>query len=707
MKRKTIEDIYPLSPLQQGLLFHTLYAPKSGIYVEQFCCIIRGDLDVAAFRESFRQVIDRHTALRTAYRWQDLDQPLQVVHRHAELPFEEHDWRTAAAVRQQEWLADYVRTDRERGFVLSRAPLLRGALFRVAADAFNMVLSNHHIVTDGWSMAILIKEVLAIYEAACQGRDLNLPRSLPYRDYIAWLQAQDLAQAEAYWRKVLGGFAAATPLGVDRARPGQDATSESDSSPEQEVHLTVAATAALQEFARCHQLTLNTVIQGAWGLLLSRYSGQSDVVFGTTVSGRAGALAGIESMVGLFINTLPVRVRLTGQAQLLPWLRDPCRAQLVELRQYEFSPLAEVQHWSDVPRGQPLFESTVVFENYPLEARLPSSSGSLRVESVRLLERTNYPLSLVAEPGPELLLRVCYDAHRFDDDAIARLLEHLQTLLKGMVADPARTLSAVPLLPQAEREQVMVRWNATAVELTVDRPAHELFETQVGRTPAATALSCGDTHLTYQELNARANRLARRLRALGVGPEQRVGLCVSRSPAMVVGLLGVLKAGGAYVPLDPEYPPARLAFMLEDARVAVLLTEARLVETLPQPEGGRVLCLDDQAESHAGWDDSNLAGGATLEDLAYVIYTSGSTGTPKGVMVTHGGLTNYLAWVARAYPVDAGHGAPVHSSLSFDLTVTSLFAPLCGGRMLSTCSTRAWVSSNWRRPCGGSTTTAW
>jgi hypothetical protein len=454
MKQKDIEDIYPLSPLQHGLLFHTLYASGSGVYVEQFLCHVHGILDVAAFGNSFRKVIDRHPALRTAYRWNDLDRPLQVVYKHVELPFEEHDWRTTPPEAQEERLAGYLRADRERGFMPSRPPLSRLALFRRADDAYDVVWSCHHMVMDGWSMPIVLKEVLEFYDAETYRRELRLPPCPPYRNYIAWLQAQDSTAAEAFWRRTLAGFETPTPLAIDAARSGEVEPSSPVSFGEHELRLTPEATARLNQFVRRHRLTLNTLIQGAWSALLSRYSERSDVVFGVTVSGRPTSLARVETIVGLFINTLPLRITVPGSALVIPWLHD-VQARLVELRQFEFSSLVQVQQWSDVPRGRPLFESIVVFENYPLDATLFSRSGGLGVEPVRILEQTNYPLTLVALPGTELLLRLGYDAHRFDATAIRRLLGHLRTLLEGLGAGTDRRLEDLPMLTAVEHEQLV------------------------------------------------------------------------------------------------------------------------------------------------------------------------------------------------------------------------------------------------------------
>jgi amino acid adenylation domain-containing protein len=588
MSVKTIEDAYPLSSLQQGLLFHSLYAPSSGVYVEQMSFDLSGTLNVSAFTQAWQQVIDRHSILRTAFVWEKLKKPLQVVGRQVKLSWEEHNWQGVSPIEQQERLKNLLQAERKQGFELSKAPLMRLTLIQLTEATYHLIWSHHHLLLDGWSTQLIFKEVIAYYEGFCQGQQLSLERPRPYRDYIAWLQQQDLSQAEAFWREKLKGFTAPTPLSVDqifRTLPDQKEDYE-----EQEIRLSARTTAALQSLGQQQHLTLNTLVQGAWALLLSRYSGEEDVVFGATVSGRSSALAKVESMVGLFINTLPIRVQVASEESLLTWLQQ-LQAQQTEARQYEYSSLVDIQGWSDVPRDMPLFESIVVFENYPLEAHPRERVVDLEIGNVRAFEKTNYPLTAIALPGLELVLKVLYDCHRFDSATITRMLGHFQTVLESMVANPKQRLCELSLLTEGERHQLLKAWNKTKAEYPQDRCLHQLFEAQVERTPNAIAAVFENQQITYQELNARANQLAHDLQKLGVEPEVLVGICVERSLDMIIGILGILKAGGAYVPLDPAYPKERLAFMLEDAQVSVLLTQQRLLEILPEYRA-EIICLD-------------------------------------------------------------------------------------------------------------------
>jgi len=454
---RQIEDVYPLSPTQQGMLFYSLYAPRSGVYVQQMSFVVHGNLNVLIFEQAWQRVIDRHPILRTAFIWEDLDEPLQVVRHKARLPLERHDWRGLSPTEQEERLESFLQADRSRGFELSKASLMRLILIQLAEDTCQFIWSLHHLLLDGWSLPLILKEILAFYEAFCRGQDLRLERPRPYRDYIAWLRQQDISKAEVFWRQTLKGFTAPTPLGLGRVSgslPGQEARHK-----EQELRLSVAVTATLRSLVRQHNLTLNTLVQGVWALLLSHYSGEEDVVFGATISGRPAALAGVESMVGLFINTLPVRVRVSPEAMLLSWLKE-LQSQMVELRQYEYSSLVQIQGWSEVPRGLPLFETIVVFANYPTDVS-PWEQGEkdrgFEIGEVRGIEQTNYPLTVTAIPGSELLLQVNYNCHHFDATTVSRILGHFEVLLRNIVTQrDARLNDLEEILAQAERQQRII-----------------------------------------------------------------------------------------------------------------------------------------------------------------------------------------------------------------------------------------------------------
>ncbi|WP_346294195.1 amino acid adenylation domain-containing protein [Sphaerothrix gracilis] len=669
---KNVESIYPLSPMQQGMLFHTLLAPESGAYFEQISCTLSGDFNPAAFRQAWQRVVERHPILRTLFLWEGRKQPLQIVRKSVSLPWMTADWRSQPPSDHPALLEQFLQTDREQGFELHQAPLMRLALIQIAAAKYYFVWSYHHLLLDGWCKPLILNEMLTYYEALTQGKDRQLPPAPPYRRYITWLQKQDLAQAKAFWQHSLQGLTQPTPLPIRPARP--NLTGEPR---QQQIQLAAASTQTLRNFAQQYRLTLNTLVQAAWGLLLSRYSGETDVVFGATVSGRSPHLADSESIVGPLINTLPARLQISPEANLLTWLQT-IQSRQVEREQYAYTPLADIQKWSEMPQGCPLFDSILVFENYPIDQSLQQRHGHIQISHLSGFERTNYPLTVVVMPTQRLSIQIHYDSQQFEAASVERLLKHLANLLTAIAANAQQKLSDISLLEAAE-QQLMAAWNNTQAEYPREKCLHQLFEAQVNQTPEAPAVTFQGRSLTYGQLNRKANQLARYLQKLGVKPEVLVGVCVERSWEMLVGLLGVLKAGGAYIPLDPSYPPERLAFMLADSQAAVLLTQKQLRPKLPA-HAAQVVYLDADWDKVGREDARNPASDVHPQNLAYVIYTSGSTGKPKGTMIVHRGLVNYLSWCTQAYAVAAGGGTLVHSSISFDATITSLFAPLLVGQ---------------------------
>jgi hypothetical protein len=621
MSTANIEDAYPLSPMQEGMLFHSLYDSEVGLYVPQVVCVLQ-NLNVTAFEGSWQRLIDHHPVLRAAFAWKNLDKPLQVVGRHVDLPLIKQDWRGLSKDEQEKRLEAYLLEDRRRGFKLSRAPLTRLALFQIADDAHKFVWSIHHVLLDGWSQSRLLKQVLALYESFSQGEDHQLEKTRPYRDYITWLQRQDMAEAESFWRRTLKGFT--TPTSIRGCKSTNKTAEHQERFREEQLCLRAPVTEALQSMGRQHQLTMNSLVQGAWAVLLSRYSGTNDVVFGTTVSGRPPSLAGSEFMIGMFINTLPVRVRIEPGDSLIPWLKKLQEHQ-VDLRQFEYTPLVQIQGWSEIPRGRSSFESIVVFENYPVSTSLPQptvDAKGLRIRQMRSVERTNYPLTVVAALESDLLLQISYDTTIFDGPTIRRMLSHLETLLEGMTTNPDQHVAALPMLTREEREQVVRGWNETARSYGPGECFHELFARQVERTPEAVAVVCGGEEVSYRELNERANRLGHYLQEVGIGVESLVGILQPRAVEMVVSLLAVLKAGAAYVPLEAGYPAERLRYMIADAGVGLVLTSGGLAERVGV--GAPVVDVEQEREAIAAASSGAVPSEVGAANLAYVIYTSGS-----------------------------------------------------------------------------------
>ncbi len=485
-----IEDIYELSPLQQGILFHSLYAPESAVYFVQLCYALHGNLNVIAFEQAWQEVVTRHAALRTAYYWENLEKPLQVVHRQVKVPLVQDDWRDIEPVEQPQKLQIFLSSDRTSGFDFTHPCLMRLHLIRCTDDSYYFIWSKHHLILDGWSTALVLKEVVEIYQALCQGENLALVLGTSFGDYIGWLQQQDLCTAKAFWQQSLKGVTAPTPL----INLNVESSNQLEKYDERVIELSQTTTAALQALARQNQLTLSTIIQGAWSLLLSRYSGETDVVYGVTVSGRPADLVKAESIVGMFINTLPMRVTIDTQESLLSWLKK-IQSQLAEIQQYEYSPLIEVQGWSQVPRGVPLFESILVFENYPVDRVLQEWQSDLEIENINTFDNTNYPLTITVIPGCELKIAIAYECDRFDVSTIDRILGHLQTLLEAMVSNPHLQSKELPLLTSAEKNQLLIEWNSQKLDYP-NQCIHQLFEKVVEQTPDAIAVEFASRLLT-------------------------------------------------------------------------------------------------------------------------------------------------------------------------------------------------------------------
>ncbi|MFQ4145495.1 amino acid adenylation domain-containing protein [Chlorogloeopsis sp. ULAP02] len=677
-KNQNVEDVYPLSPMQQGMLFHSVFAPASGVYIGQSTYELHGNLDIFALELSWQQVIERHSILRTAFVWANLEKPIQVVGRSVKLPLLKHDWRGLSVSQQQQQLETFMQTDRHQDFELSKAPLMRLNLIQLSDEIYYLILTHHHLVLDGWSLPLLFGEVIACYEAFRRGQKLSLSRPIPYRNYIAWLQKQDLFQAQKFWQKYLQGFTAPTPLGVEQNT--HHLVNHNKNAAVQQLCLSAETTSELQAFARKHRLTLNTIVQGVWALLLNRYGNETDVVFGATSAGRPVDLIGAETMIGNLINTLPVRVQIDFKESIISWMQR-LQVQQIESRQYEYCSLIDIQAGSEVARGVPLFESIIVFENYPKDASLQQRVGSLQIRKVNSILETNYPLTVLVGAFPNFYLNILYERDRFADATITRMLGHLQTMLVNIIAHPERCLADLPLLTEAELHQVLQEWNNTSQEYPLDKCIHQLFAEQVERTPDAVAVVFENQQLTYRQLNQQANQLAHYLQKLGVGPEVLVGICVERSPLMVIGLLGILKAGGAYVPLDPSYPQQRLAFMLENSQTPILLCQHHLAENLPTDKT-QLLCLDINWKQIAQESKENPVCNIQPENLAYVIYTSGSTGKPKGAMNSHQGICNRLLWMQDTYQLTAVDCVLQKTPFSFDVSVWEFFWPLLTGARL-------------------------
>ncbi|MFJ9841392.1 non-ribosomal peptide synthase/polyketide synthase [Kitasatospora sp. NPDC101155] len=672
---RDVEDLLPLTPLQEGMLFHRLVGGPDDVYVDQAALLLEGVGDPHAFALAWQRVADRTPALRTSVRWEGVPRPLQVVRRGVRLPVTHLDLRALDPRERVDRLARLRADDLAQGLDIATAPLTRLTLVRLPEARLQLLWTSHHLILDGWSLAQVLTDVFEEYAAlTTEGAPTPAVRR-PFADYVRWLADQDDEAARAHWRGVLAGFATATPLPADRVRRGAHRARSADTHT---ARLSEEASERLARTARQAGLTLGSVVQGAWALLLSRYSGEPDVLFGTTVSGRPEELPGVESMIGMFINTLPSRVRVDGRRTAAAWLRELQEAQ-AEGRRHAAVSLAELTGFSDVPRGSALFDSIVAFENYPFDDARTAGTG-VRLAEVSSRDATNYPLVLRAHQGAHLGFDLAYDPELFDAATVRGLAERLCLLLTELAGGLDRPLRALAWTTAEERHRLLVDRNGTAH----GRPTHtlvDLFEAQAARTPHAEAVTCGAEHLDYATLDARAGRLAHRLAELGAGPERFVALALPRTAELVVAVLAVLKTGAAYLPLDPGLPAERRAQLLRDAAPVALVTPSAEIAEVP------VVALDDPrvradlARRPAG---PPAPGHRPLPDSpAYAIFTSGSTGRPKGVVVPHANVVRLFEQTRELFGFGAQDVWTLFHSYTFDFSVWELWGPLLhGGRLV-------------------------
>ena len=564
-----IEDVLPLSPLQEGLLFHALYdAQAPDVYTVQLELDLDGPLDGAGLEAAAQALIARHAPLRAGFHHHELSRPVQIVVPQAAAPWRMIDLSSLDEVSRAAEATRITTEDRATRFDLAAPPLMRFALIRFATQQHRLVITNHHLLMDGWSAPVLVRELFQLY--ASKGDAGALPRLTPYRNYLSFLAAQDRQAAVAAWQEMLAGLDEPTQVAPQARR-------RTPVAPQQiALSLDETLTAALNQQARRQGLTLNTMLQAAWAILLGRMTGRDDVVFGVTVAGRPPEIAGIESMVGLFINTLPLRLKLPPGKPLRELLKETQDSQS-RLMAHQHLGLAEIQALAGL--GE-LFDTLIVFENYPVEREsIDIEARGVRLAKVSGRDATHYPLALVVMPGEQLHLRLDYQPDLFDHDHVQTLASRLVRLLEAAVASPDAALGGLEILEAAERHRIVEQWNATA-RAVAPSSLPELFAAQAALTPDAVAVVFEDRELSYAALDAHSNRLAHHLRAQGVGAETVVGLLVERSLEMVIALIGILKAGGAYLPLDPSYPVERLAFMVADAGCELLVTQQPLIERL-------------------------------------------------------------------------------------------------------------------------------
>ncbi len=680
-KRNSIENMYPLSPMQEGLLFHTLLSPTAGTYVPQIVLSLASlednkRIEGSLLEQAWEEAIARHSILRTGFYWEQREQPFQVVYRQSAMIQKkefwiEQDWQHLSAAEQAAKLEILLACNRNEPFNLNQPPLMRLIWVCLGDNRYYLIWCYHHLILDGWSASQLLKEVFQQYFIlAGTISPATKPTLHAYSDYIAWLNKQNITAAQSFWKAYLKGWNGPTPLSILSSQPLNPTVKLTAGSPqnqlaEQQRPISAKKTQQIKAFAKTQKITLNTVIQAALGFVLSRYCDEKDIVFGATCAGRPTELAGALSMVGLFINTLPVRVQIERQSTVAEWLQS-FSAQQSTTTDYEYVSLRELQTWvgQGIGQGQSLFDCLLVFESYPVSAELFNNQSALRLEDIQFNEWTHFPLTILVSGEEQITFMAKYRSDRLSSEAVSRFLGHLNTAIMAFAKDSEHELKDISLLCSAEKKQ-LADWNKTAVEdYPLSQTLPDLFEAQVEKTPEVIALIFQDQSLSYQALNQQANQLAHHLQSLGIGPEQRVAVRLDRSFEMAIALLAIIKTGAAYVPLDPSYPEDRLSYMLADANVSATISEQSFNSSVEQ-----LSTQNPQRTLHP-------------QNSVYVIYTSGSTGQPKGVINTHQGLVNRLCWMQQTYSLKTGDRVLHKTPLSFDVSVWEIFWPLLNGATL-------------------------
>ncbi|RJO70062.1 amino acid adenylation domain-containing protein [Nocardia panacis] len=662
---KGIEDVYELTPIQQGLLFEQLKRPEAGVYYEQLVLTFDGAMNTDAFQRAWQLVVDRHPILRTSFHWRAEELPLQVVHERAELPLEVLDWQDLSETEQQDRLQKWLDRERIEGFELTKAPLMRISVIQTAPRTWQFVWRLSHLLMDGWSFGLAVTDFVGAYRATCLGHEPKWNPMRPYRDYAAWWHKQDGVRGRDFWERELSDFQPPAPLFLG----GSKAPEGEPSHGFVELQLDEIEP-GLRELARTNQLTLNTLVQGAWLLVLAHYYGTNDVACGFTMAHRPAELRGSETILGPLIATMPVREKLEMTRAALSWLGD-LQVHIAAVRENTTLPLFDVQRVLGRPLTVPLLESSVSYENMPMPDFALAETG-MTLRSMRYDGRPHYPITMVIMPGDGMPLRVIYDRGRFSAEAAQRFCDQLREVLTQLVEHPELTLGE--LSPGGATAAPV----SGSVGLEVEnRSLPAIFIEHAHRTPDAVALVDGDKRTSYRELDAQSDAIAAQLIEAGIRPGGRVGLHLDRSTRLIAALLGTLKAGAAYVPLEPEQPTERLADILADAAPGAVITSPELAAHLPAFDG--VILAEDPADEPA-YPALPAIG---PEDPAYVLYTSGSTGRPKGVVVTHRNVVSLLAAGRAEFGSTASDVWTFSHSFAFDYSVWEMWGALGnGGRLV-------------------------
>jgi amino acid adenylation domain-containing protein len=671
--KENIKDIYKLSPMQEGMYFQYLYDKDSIQYFSQTSYRILGNLDIDAIRNSLNELFRRYDVLRTVFNHEKMDLPLQVVLKEqpAEFHFEDIS-KTDNQVEKEKYIEYRKQKEQERKFNLNRDSLLRVALLRIGEGEYEFIWSSHHIIMDGWCLGILISDFYAIYESMIHNQKLVLSEPKQYRLWIEWLEQKDQSLAEKHWREYLNGYDAAA--GVTAIR--MNTHKEKDYLEKQlDLILTNEEYGSLKRISGKYMVTLSTILKTAWGITLAKLNNQNDVVFGEVVSGRSAEIEGIESMVGLFINTLPARILFDDDSKFDD-LIVKIQAEAIINEKYSYYPAPKIQSQSLIKQN--LFDNIFVFQNYPLaglsgKIEDNESASGFKIVRIDAFENTGYDFNLIIVPDQSITISFKYNSFVYKDEMVQRIVSLYKSILTQLLDNPGLSLGNLELLSEEEQDLILYGYNNTKSDYPAQKTINELFEDQAARIPDKPAVIFGDASITYKELNEKAGNLACLLRGKGVTRNSIVGIMAKRSFEMMIGIMGILKAGGAYLPLEPDNP--KTDYIIKDSGARIVLVQHKYKNNLPT--GIEAVELEDAGvyrEQYSGLERINKA-----EDLAYVIYTSGSTGNPKGVMIEHRSVVNRLNWMQRKYRLTGEDVILQKTPFTFDVSVWELFGWFLAG----------------------------
>ncbi|MGM1019428.1 MAG: non-ribosomal peptide synthetase [Bacillota bacterium] len=635
--KEQIQDIYALSPMQEGILYHSLSDTDPNTYVVQLILTMGGHLNVELMRQSFSTIIQRHNVLRTTFLMEKVKRPLQVVLTERPLQFICESREDISSLDGKLWIQQYLKRDRQRGFNLTKDPLIRLSMLQTSPKEWTCVLTFHHILMDGWCSDLLLCELFDIYISLVKGQTKAICLEQPYSQYIEWFAKQDQESALKYWKDYLEGFEEGSTL-PGQTRSNKKKSIQDYSLGKHSIQLERPLSELIKELARNNQVTLNAVYQTLWGIVLQKYNNTNDAVFGSVVAGRPPEISAVDQMIGLFINTVPVRIQSAGDLTFVSLMQQIHHLNL-NSQPYEHLSLSQIQNQSI---GQSLFNHIYVFDNTPLNSSWKHllAEVNINIKDVDVIEHTNYDLSITVLPGDKTNITFIYNSNIFQEDIIKRMANHMYTVAMKICSEPSVCLKDICILSAEEENELIALGRSKSMERSGKETLADLFEKQVEVLPFATALTFGDTHISYRELNKQANRLAYALQDLGAQPDQLIGLLTERSPGMIVGILGILKSNAGYTPLDPENTIERLKVIVQDANLSIIVVSrsnfpliTKLLEQLEGTDIRQIVVLEDVLEQTNDRDKSNPLRISEASHLAYVMYTSGSTGIPKGIMI--------------------------------------------------------------------------